>query len=66
MRASPQPSLAARPLTHRQLLLLLAETLCAEYKQPGTAAHTLLSSFKLVLVPSMNPDGFSAHRRENK
>eukprot|EP00271_Cylindrocystis_brebissonii_P010317 TRINITY_DN26493_c0_g1_i1.p1 TRINITY_DN26493_c0_g1~~TRINITY_DN26493_c0_g1_i1.p1 ORF type:complete len:701 (-),score=87.98 TRINITY_DN26493_c0_g1_i1:16-2118(-) len=48
----------------RQLLLYLADWLCTEYGR-NEQATSLVSSVRLHLLPSMNPDGFRAHRRTN-
>lgn len=49
----------------RQLLLMLAERLCQGYPSEKGVKH-LVDSVELFIIPTMNPDGFAAHRRENK
>lgn len=48
----------------RQLLLALAEWLCAEHARDARAAR-LVQDMHLFLMPSMNPDGFEARSRGN-
>lgn len=48
----------------RQLLLVLAEELCST--QGDAAVTRMLKEIDLWLVPTLNPDGFAVHRRENK
>lgn len=50
--------------TGRVLLLALAEWLCANYDSDDRAKK-LMDGLHLYLMPSMNPDGFAANRREN-
>jgi carboxypeptidase D len=56
----------------RQLLLMLAEHICLEHSAPQTTAvgsspsKALLQRVRLFLIPTLNPDGFDAHTRENK
>ena len=49
---------------HRQLLLALAEWLCAEHASDARAAR-MTRDMHLFLMPSMNPDGFEARSRGN-
>ena len=58
-------NMAGDEVAGRELLLRLAYTLCSNYA--GADAHTLylLASSVIYIVPSMNPDGFEAGRREN-
>ena len=51
--------------TGRQLTLALAEWLCGSHGSDPRAAR-LLGDALLYLLPTMNPDGFAAHRRENR
>jgi len=48
----------------RQLLLVLAERLCAGYPSEPSIKK-LVDSVELYLIPTLNPDGYAAHRREN-
>ncbi|KAF8071164.1 SOL1 [Scenedesmus sp. PABB004] len=48
----------------RALLPQLAEWLCAERGRDGRA-RAVLGGLHLYLMPSMNPDGFAARKREN-
>ncbi|KAI3424727.1 hypothetical protein D9Q98_008116 [Chlorella vulgaris] len=48
----------------RQLLLALAEWLCANYAVDA-AARTVVTKTHLWLLPTMNPDGFAAGTRAN-
>lgn len=48
----------------RQLLLALAEWLCASYQSDPLAAR-VVRDVHLNLLPSMNPDGFAARTRTN-
>jgi carboxypeptidase D len=49
----------------RQLTLALAEWLCGSQASDPRAAQ-LLGDALLYLLPTMNPDGFAARRRENR
>ena len=49
----------------RQLLLVLAERLCSGYPK-DSQVRKLVDSIDLYIIPTMNPDGFDAHKRENK
>mmetsp|Transcript_26432 Transcript_26432/g.57658 ORF Transcript_26432/g.57658 Transcript_26432/m.57658 type:complete len:493 (+) Transcript_26432:213-1691(+) len=49
----------------RQLLLLLAEVLCEGYNSKNATLTALVRNMHLVLIPTMNPDGFSRKTREN-
>ena len=51
--------------TGRQLTLALAEWLCGSRARDPRAAR-LLDDALLYLLPTMNPDGFAGHRRENR
>ena len=51
--------------TGRQLTLALAEWLCGSQASNPRAAR-LLGDALLYLLPTMNPDGFAARRRENR
>ena len=51
-------------LARRQLLLALAEWLCAEHASDARAAR-MTRDMHLFLLPSMNPDGFEARSRGN-
>ena len=51
--------------TGRQLTLALAEWLCGSRGSDPRAAR-LLDDALLYLLPTMNPDGFAGHRRENR
>eukprot|EP00208_Stichococcus_sp_RCC1054_P000069 CAMPEP_0206143764 /NCGR_PEP_ID=MMETSP1473-20131121/21729_1 /ASSEMBLY_ACC=CAM_ASM_001109 /TAXON_ID=1461547 /ORGANISM="Stichococcus sp, Strain RCC1054" /LENGTH=569 /DNA_ID=CAMNT_0053539315 /DNA_START=81 /DNA_END=1787 /DNA_ORIENTATION=- len=70
--ADPQPKPAFRYVgnmhgdepTGRQLLLGLAEWLCARKDQDFEAAR-MLESIELHLMPTANPDGFENHLRNN-
>ncbi len=53
------------PHARRQLLLLLAEKLCAEYTHVGSASQQLVSKVRLVLIPTLNPDGYGKRTRYN-
>ena len=48
----------------RQLLLGLAEWLCANHNADERAAR-IVRDMHLFLLPTMNPDGFEAHQRGN-
>lgn len=48
----------------RELLLLLANWLCDNYKKDPLATH-IVDNVHLHILPSMNPDGFSLRRRGN-
>ena len=48
----------------RQLLLRLAEALCAGYGRDADATR-LVNGVHLYIVPTMNPDGFAARARGN-
>lgn len=50
--------------TGRVLTLALAEWLCANADSDETAKR-IVKDVHLWLVPTMNPDGFAAHRRHN-
>lgn len=50
----------------RQLLLALAEHLCAAHAGKQPAVLRLLGEVGLFIIPTMNPDGFDAHVRENR
>jgi carboxypeptidase D len=56
---SPSPSPACR-----QLLLALAEWLCANYKTLP-AARRVVNGMHLWLMPTMNPDGYTDRTYEN-
>ena len=51
--------------TGRQLTLALAEWLCGSQAHDPRAAR-LLDEALLYLLPTINPDGFASHRRENR
>ena len=54
-----------RPARHRrQLLLALAEWLCANWEEDELAG-AVVRGLHLHLLPSMNPDGFALGRRAN-
>jgi hypothetical protein len=57
-------ALPLAPGRRRVLLLALAEWLCANYDSDDRAKE-LMDRVHLYLMPSMNPDGFAANRREN-
>lgn len=48
----------------RQLLLALAEWLCANYATDATAQR-VVNTMHLWLMPTMNPDGYAAKTYEN-
>ncbi|GJP29249.1 hypothetical protein CLOM_g22338 [Closterium sp. NIES-68] len=48
----------------RQLLLYLADWLCANYPA-HPAAREIVEGMELHVLPAMNPDGFALHTREN-
>eukprot|EP00803_Ostreobium_quekettii_P005885 evm.model.scf_4584.1 EVM.evm.TU.scf_4584.1 scf_4584:2989-6025(+) len=48
----------------RQLLVKLADWLCSNYPEHPWARATV-GRMHLFLMPTMNPDGFAAHQREN-
>ena len=50
----------------RQLLLALAEHLCMAHAGKVPAVLRLLGAVGLFIIPTMNPDGFDAHIRENR
>lgn len=50
--------------TGRQLLLALAEWLCQKHDSDPRAKR-IVTDMHLFLVPTANPDGFTAKRREN-
>eukprot|EP00884_Botryococcus_braunii_P009660 jgi/Botrbrau1/18696/Bobra.0386s0022.1 len=50
--------------TGRQLLLALAEWLCAA-KDSDPRAERYIRDMHLYLLPTLNPDGFAGHMREN-
>lgn len=50
--------------TGRVLTLALAEWLC-DNAGKDSRASTILSKVDLWLIPTVNPDGYAAHRREN-
>ena len=50
----------------RQLLLALAEHLCVAHAGKVPAVLRLLGAVGLFIIPTMNPDGFDAHIRENR
>lgn len=52
------------PAPRRQLLLALAEWLCANYSSDATA-HKMVTKMHLFLMPTMNPDGYQLGIREN-
>ncbi len=51
--------------TGRQLTLALAEWLCGSQAHDPRVAR-LLDEALLYLLPTINPDGFASHRRENR
>lgn len=48
----------------RQVLLQWAEWMCSDYEKDPEVAR-LVDDFHVMLLPSMNPDGFDAQKREN-
>ena len=50
----------------RQLLTALGEHLCAAYLRGEPAVVKMLKTVSILLIPSMNPDGFDARTRENR
>lgn len=52
-------------MTGRQLLVALAEWLCASWRSNAEAAR-LVNDMRLYLVPTINPDGFAAKQRGNR
>jgi hypothetical protein len=49
---------------HRQLLLGLAEWLCANYDKDSHAKR-IVQNMHLFILPTMNPDGFQKKTRGN-
>lgn len=68
--AEPEPNFKLIAAMHgtepggRQLLLALAEWLCAERGRNATAAR-VVNEMHLWLLPALNPDGYAAGTYEN-
>ena len=50
----------------RQLLLALADHFCRAYVSKDAGVLRLLGAVGIFIIPTMNPDGFDAHVRENR
>ncbi|GBG62531.1 hypothetical protein CBR_g30849 [Chara braunii] len=49
----------------RQLLVYLADWICDNYKKNDPLVTRIVRDMHLYLMPTMNPDGFAAKKREN-
>jgi hypothetical protein len=50
----------------RQLLLALADYLCSAYLAQDESIVKLINNVSIVIIPTMNPDGFDHKLRENR